>query len=102
MKKLLVSFLVVFGSVVAQAACFQEAQFIGTVKNHNPIQKSESITECFYQIEYSMFNSSYSCPLVIGEASLAVFQDYTCAMKNGDKLSGVLVKNNDGYITFGY
>jgi hypothetical protein len=73
-------------------ACNQEGQFIGTVKNFREIQKSESSRECFYAINYLQFNSSYICPLDIDEVSSLEFQDFSCSLKNGDQVSGVMVK----------
>lgn len=94
---MVVALFVTFGAVAAQA-CLQEAQFIGQVKNYNVIQKSESIMECYYQIEYSMFNSSYVCPLVIGEVSYLTFQDHSCSLKNGTQVSGILTKDENGKV----
>jgi hypothetical protein len=76
----------------AMACEFQAAQFMGAVKNYREIQKNESVTECFYQIEFTQFNPSAECPLVEGEATTAQFQDYSCSMKDGDAVSGVLGK----------
>lgn len=73
----------------------QEAQYIGKVKNYNVIQRSESVEECFYEIGYTMFNSSYACPLEIGEVSLEKFQDYSCQLRNGNIVSGVIVKQGE-------
>lgn len=61
----------------------QEAQFIGKVKSQ---------PHCTFQIEYSMFNSSYVCPLVIGEVSGETFSDASCSLKNGDQISGIMHK----------
>ena len=81
----------------AQAfSCEQyEAEFIGKVKNQVSIARSESITECFYEVEYSLFNASYICPLDIDVVSTNKFQDYNCSLKNGDQVSGVLVLKNN-------
>jgi hypothetical protein len=87
-----------FLSTTVQACEQQEAQFIGNVKNHSEIQRSETTSECFYEIEYSMFNSSFICPLDIDEVLTEHFQDYECKLKNGDQVSGVIVKLNDKII----
>ena len=99
MKKLVVSLFVMSAFVAVSAqACIQEAQFIGQVKNYSEIQKSASIKECFYQIEFSMFNESYVCPLSIGEVSYLTHQDRSCSLKNGVQVSGILTKSEDGRV----
>ncbi|MBC7538553.1 MAG: hypothetical protein H7281_07020 [Bacteriovorax sp.] len=45
-----------------------------------------------------MFNSSFICPLDIDEVFTEHFQDYDCKFKNGDQVSGVMVKLNDKII----
>jgi hypothetical protein len=82
-------------STVNHACSPQRAQFIGTVTNLTTTQISQTVTECFYEVEISMFNSSYSCPLDIAEVSSARFQDQDCALKNGDQVSGVMAKINN-------
>lgn len=83
---------VLFASVGSAMACDQqEAQFIGLVKNY-------SAANCSFEIEYSMFNPSYVCPLVPGEVSSLKFTDAACGLKNGDQVSGVLVKKDDSVV----
>lgn len=74
-----------------------DAQYIGKVKEYRVVEKSESTKECFYKIEFSMFNSSYICPLDIDEVYSFEFQDQSCSLKNGDQVSGI-VSNLDGKI----
>ncbi|MBC7712447.1 MAG: hypothetical protein H7177_03865 [Rhizobacter sp.] len=82
--------LALFSSVTA-IACQQEAQFIGKVTNY-------SKTDCSYDINFSMFNSSYVCPLDIDEAGPARLTDKSCSLKNGDPISGVLIRNSENEI----
>lgn len=94
--------IVVMGFVLAAAqigfACVQqEAQFIGSVVSHKKEAVDQYIVDCSFEIDYSMFNVSRTCPLVIGEVSGLRFSDRDCALKNGDQVSGVLVKK-DGVV----
>lgn len=98
MKKLVLALFVTVGSVAAQASCLQEAQFIGLVKNYSEVKKGESVKECFYQIEYTMFNSSMVCPLSIDEVYSHVFQDPSCSLKDGTQVSGIMNKNENGKV----
>jgi hypothetical protein len=72
--------------------CAPEAQFIGTVKNFSAVQKSESLVECTYQIEFSLFNPNQLCPLLLEETTEHQFIDSDCSHQNGEMLSGVLSK----------
>lgn len=100
MKKLMLGL-----TVIAAAASFSanacdfgaqpEAQYIGKVKNFAQVQKSESLVECTYQIEFTRFDSSMVCPLDIDEVYSETFQDYSCSLKNGDQVSGYMARIND-------
>ena len=68
-------------------ACLEEAQFIGTITEYKKVA-----TECSYKIDFSMYNESMVCPLNSGEASTVEFKDESCVLKDGDQVSGVLVK----------
>ena len=75
----------------------QEAQFIGTVQNLNEFQNGTANKKCTFQIEFTMLNPSYVCPLVIGEISTVIFADDSCELKNGQAVSGIL-KKVDGIV----
>jgi hypothetical protein len=83
-----------FVAQMSLACLQQEAQFIGHVKNFQSEKVGQKVT-CSYEIEYKMFNSSYVCPLWIGEVSDLRFADETCQKQNGEQVSGVLVKKDD-------
>ena len=97
MKKLTLGLTLVITALLSAPSysCQQEAQFIGKVKNWGEIQRSESTSECFYEIEYTMFNSSLVCPLDIDEVGGERFQDFDCNLKNGDQVSGYMSRVND-------
>ena len=83
-----------FVAQMSLACLQQEAQFIGHVKNFQSEKNGQQVS-CSYQIDYTMFNSSYVCPLYIGEVSYLRFVDETCQKQNGEQVSGILVKKDD-------
>jgi hypothetical protein len=85
----------IFCGQVGFACVQQEAQFIGNVKNFQKVAVDQYIYDCSYQIDFTMFNPSYVCPLVVGEVSMTRFEDLNCSLKNGDQVSGVLIKKDD-------
>ena len=97
MKNILVLAFFFVGQI--SMACGQhEAQFIGYVKNFQKVAVDQYIVDCSYEIEFTMFNSSMVCPLVIGEVSYLRFEDQSCQLKDGQQVSGVMVKI-DGKVT---
>ena len=84
--------ILLMNAALAPACEPQEAQFIGKVKNISEIQKSEVSSECSFQIEVSTYNMSGTCPLDIDFVQPYVFQDLFCTKKNGDAVSGILVR----------
>jgi hypothetical protein len=79
----------------AGACDLPQAQFIGRVKKHSITQRSESIVECSYQIEFLRFDSSTVCSLVIGEVTGYEFTDPSCAMEDDQPVSGVLTRRGE-------
>ncbi|CAN5566329.1 hypothetical protein BH10BDE1_BH10BDE1_35430 [soil metagenome] len=86
----------VFFAQPVTACEVQEMQFFGIVRN---VQQSSAIvgaTVCIYQVELVSEPMapapSYLCPLVPGEASALSFVDLTCTKRDGDKISGIMVK----------
>ena len=69
-----------------------EAQFIGQIYNWSENQKSETTSECYYQIKFVRFNESGICGLDISEAANYHFQDMNCSLKSGITTSGILTK----------
>lgn len=96
MKNMILAIALVLSSVIASAfACERpEAQFMGTVKNVSEISEV-----CFYEIEFSRFDSSVVCPLDISEVYSEKFQDSSCSLKDGDFVSGYMSLVN-GKIVF--
>ena len=92
--KMFVVLASVFVAQMSLACLQQEAQFIGSVKNFQN-QRGEHINSCSYEIEFSMYNPSYVCPLDIDEVSSLRFADDSCQQQDGNQVSGVLVKKND-------
>src|SRR4051812_7030092 len=74
----------------APAPCQEEAQFIGKVRSHRPEAADQSM--CSFKIDFSMYNESMVCPLNSGESSDTTFYDSGCSLKDGDQVSGYLVK----------
>ena len=68
-------------------ACQEEAQFMGTIKNKS--------ADCSFEINFELFNSSIVCPLDIEDADSIRFENKDCSFKNGDSVSGVLVKKDN-------
>lgn len=87
--------LMMISSSAAFACDYQIAQVIGKVTGHYDVMTSENSSECFYQIKYTQFNGDGECPLDIDEVVNAEFRDSACALKDGDIVSGVLVKHGD-------
>jgi hypothetical protein len=88
--------LALFVLPLGAGACdWPQAQFIGRVKKHSITQRSESIVECGYQIEFLRFDSSEVCPLVIGEVTGYEFTDPSCTMTNGQPISGMLTRRGE-------
>jgi hypothetical protein len=73
-------------------ACTQEAQFIGKVSGHR-----RSVNNvCLFKVDsFSWFGPSVICPLVEGEVSGYEFNDKECALKEGESISGVFIKNDN-------
>lgn len=90
-------FSTIFSSVT-YACVPQTAQYIGNVKNATQTQTSKTATKCSYEIEYSMFNSSYACPLDVSEVFSARFEDQDCDLRNGDQVSGIIAKINGNIV----
>lgn len=86
MIKSILSFLVFASS--SAFACDPEAQFIGNVSEYDH-------ATCTYRIRYTFFHHSTLCPLDRAEASTWTFEDNTCSLKEGDRISGYLVKEGD-------
>jgi hypothetical protein len=98
MKFLIVASLMVFGlnAFADSAPCQEEAQFIGKVKNIKPLNQDWSM--CSFQIEFTMYNESMVCPLNSGEADHQTFYDAGCNYKDGEQVSGYLVRKGAGAI----
>ena len=93
MKTLILASALVISSAVF-ACDQQEAQFIGKVRNYSVVQNGNSRI-CTFEIDYSMFNYSQVCPLDEGEVAGIRFSDSSCSMKDGDQVSGIMVKKGD-------
>lgn len=91
MKVILTAFFLAASTTFACGQ--QEAQFIGNVINQSKIQSGSS-TSCTFEITYSMFNYSMVCPLDEGEVYGVKFEDAACSLKNGDQVSGILIKKD--------
>jgi hypothetical protein len=78
------------GALADQPACQEEAQFIGSVRNHQ--QQTADGSMCSFQMDFSQYNESMVCGLNDADASTALFFDAGCTMKDGDQVSGYLVK----------
>lgn len=101
MKNMILTMALFSSTLITSAfACDRpEAQFIGTVKNVSVQLGSESTKVCFYEIEFSSFNSSIVCPLDINDVYSEKFLDQSCSLKNGDFVSGYMSLVN-GEIVF--
>jgi hypothetical protein len=91
MKQIFLSILALI-SFKAAACETPEAEFIGEIKNHTEIQRSESIVECSFEIQFSTYKASEVCPLDPVEVVRYQFPDSTCSLKDGDPVSGVLAR----------
>jgi hypothetical protein len=98
MKKLIIlaSFLVTANSF---ASCIGEAQFIGKITSIRVEAIDQGVRDCFYKMQFSLYNQSMVCPLDEMDAMNAEIFDYDCRTNIGDTVSGVLVKNLDGSFT---
>ena len=83
----------ILSAQISFACVQQEAQFIGNVKNFQSVGSN-----CSYGIDFTMFNSSFVCPLDIDEVSTLRFADKSCQLKDGDQVSGVMVKQDDSVV----
>lgn len=72
----------------------QEAQFIGTVRDTRVEWIDQGVFDCYFKIEFSRYNISMVCPLDISEAEGFELLDASCALKDGDEVSGILVKKD--------
>ena len=93
MKSLIISLCLI--SATAWTCENPEAQFIGQVFNWTENQKSESTSECYYQIKFLRFNQSGICGLEISQAASYQFQDMNCSLKDGMPTSGILSKKGN-------
>lgn len=91
MKQILLSILALI-SLKAAACKTPEAQFIGHIKNYTETQRSESIVECSFEIQFSSYQASEVCPLDAVEVVSYQFPDPTCSLKDKDAVSGVLAR----------
>ena len=94
----LIFFVCLLNSTFAAACDTQEAQFIGQVKNHIEHQRSESVTECTFEIEFSMYYSSSVCPLDAIDLKGYQFQDPTCVQRENDLISGVIARRGSFFV----
>ena len=99
--KIFIALLVTVISAAASTglSCQQEAQIIASV---GTVQQMNS-TSCLVTVEsIQQFNSSYACPLVIGEIGSGIEvgtnSDGQCTFSSGDAISGVLYRNSAGVI----
>ncbi|CAN5566167.1 hypothetical protein BH10BDE1_BH10BDE1_35420 [soil metagenome] len=75
----------------AFATCDQtENQFFGVVRNVQQVKNMIGEVSCTYQLTVNGTPSGV-CPLSDARAETLVLLDATCAKKNGDKVSGILV-----------
>jgi hypothetical protein len=94
MKTFIVLFSALFSLSLFAFDCKQtEAQFIGTVTEYKKEAVDQYIFDCSYAIEFSRFDSNMLCPLDESEVYSVRFEDTNCSLKNGDFISGYLVKN---------
>ena len=91
MKNLFLSLGLLVAANSALACSNPEAQFVGTVTNHQEYTSYEVLVECYYSVKFSEYKESGVCALDEQEASKAVFFDATCSLKDGDQVSGYLV-----------
>ena len=80
--------------------CQQEAQILAKVAT---VQKTSS-KACQVTVDsIKLFESSYACPLVIGEIGSGIEvgtnQNSECAFSVGEAISGVLYRNSEGTVT---
>ena len=93
-------FSVVSAAASMGLACQQEAQIIARVAN---VQKMSSAA-CQVTVDsIKLFDSSYACPLVIGEIGsgiqVSTNSNLECSFSVGDVISGVLFRNAEGIVT---
>lgn len=96
MRNLILGLLLV--SAYSASACeIARTQFIGKVKNHYDVLTSENSSECFYQIEFNpeQWWPSAECSVSPGEVAGIEFRDASCALKEGDSVSGVIARSGD-------
>jgi hypothetical protein len=92
--------------VLASECIEQQAQFVGKVRNFSGYyDEMGGFGECSYQIEFSNFKPTSTCPLELTEAQHAVIggqlssYDSACTYgvkANDQEISGVLVRFNSG------
>ncbi len=100
MKKLFLVTLVLLS--LDALSCTQSAQFIAKLSYIKKTYKGCSVYIQSKDLE--QLNPSHVCPLVPGEvidAEIKILsnKDYYCSLENGDFISGVLVKIEDGTLT---
>lgn len=86
------AFAITFATgATASAACSQlENQFFGTVRNVQHVTNAIGQKVCTYQLDVGGTPSGV-CPLTNQDASALTLIDGSCALKAGDKTSGVIV-----------
>lgn len=99
--KMAMSLILIFASL-STWACPQEAQFTATVSSK--LIKGNSCELYIQAKDFENFNPSLVCPLHFSEVvdtaiSFNNSNSYYCELEEGDMLSGVLVKTQEGLLT---
>lgn len=78
-----------------------EAQFMGKVTSRRVNRIDQGVRDCYYKVEYSLFNSSMVCPLDQVSAETNEIFDYDCNLnlEVGQEVSGILLESKDGQLT---
>lgn len=97
MKSLILTIILMMG--LESLACERlESQVEGVVKNVNVAHAKAGVIDCSYDLVITQFSSQGSCALQLNEARRARLQDHRCFLKEGDFISGKLVKAGSDYL----